>query len=254
MDESTGPTPTSVFWSARSSNVPQRHRGVAGVRAKTGAIRRALAGRVLIDLQRSGLSTACLDGFEWRHRARFAEYTVSLGISSSLQPLGALAWRRISGSDEPSERMTMLLARRASAELAAFVVSRRATPSRSFRSHRRPWQVSRKNSPPSEACRTAYVTGETVAGRSRDDRGGSLGAHCEPGRRTAPGGPVLREFMAFYTVGYVLNRTPEVLYDPDSFVRTYHALFPSVPAKREAGIRARALRGRLVPALGATFV
>ena len=44
------------------------------------------------------------------------------------------------------------------------------------------------------------------------------------------GGPVLREFMAFYTVGYVLNRTPEVLYDPDSFVRTYHALFPSVPA------------------------
>ena len=85
---------------------------------ETGAIRRALAGRVLIDLQRSGLSTACLDGFEGRHRARFAEYTVSLGISSSLQPLGAPAWRRISGSDEPSERMTMLLARRASAELA----------------------------------------------------------------------------------------------------------------------------------------
>ena len=90
-----------------------------GFGKQTGAIRRALAGRVLIDLQRSGLSAACLDGFEGRHRERFIEYTSSLGISSSLQPLGALAWWRISGSDEPSERMTMLLALRASAELAA---------------------------------------------------------------------------------------------------------------------------------------
>jgi hypothetical protein len=89
-----------------------------GFGSQTGAIRRALGGRVLIDLQRSGIGVACLDGFEGRQRERFAEYTVSLGISSSLQPLGALAWRRISGGDEPSERMTMLLARRASAELA----------------------------------------------------------------------------------------------------------------------------------------
>ena len=89
-----------------------------GFGSQTGAIRQALAGRVLIDLQRSGLSAACLEPFERRYRERFAEYTVSLGISSSLQPLGALAWRRISGSDEASERMTMLLALRASAELA----------------------------------------------------------------------------------------------------------------------------------------
>jgi glycosyl transferase family 87 len=43
------------------------------------------------------------------------------------------------------------------------------------------------------------------------------------------GRPLQREFMAFYTVGYVLNRSPEVLYDPDAFNRTYHALFPAVP-------------------------
>ena len=36
--------------------------------------------------------------------------------------------------------------------------------------------------------------------------------------------------MAFYTVGYVLNRSPEILYNPVSFDRTYHALFPAVPA------------------------
>jgi hypothetical protein len=44
------------------------------------------------------------------------------------------------------------------------------------------------------------------------------------------GRPLLREFMAFYTVGYVLNRSPEILYNPDSFDRTYHALFPAAPA------------------------
>jgi hypothetical protein len=43
------------------------------------------------------------------------------------------------------------------------------------------------------------------------------------------GRPVQREFMAFYTVGYVLNRSPELLYNPDSFNRTYHELFPAVP-------------------------
>jgi len=40
-----------------------------------------------------------------------------VGLGASLQPLGALAWRRISGSDQPAERMTMLLAIRASGEL-----------------------------------------------------------------------------------------------------------------------------------------
>ena len=90
-----------------------------GFGRQTEAIRHALAGRVLIDLQRSGVSTACLEGFDGRCRERFAEYTFGLGISASLQPLGALAWRRISGKKEPSERMTMLLALRASAELAA---------------------------------------------------------------------------------------------------------------------------------------
>ena len=90
-----------------------------GFGSHTGAIRHALGGRLLIDLQRSGMSAACLEAFDGRYRERFVEYAVSLGVSSSLQPLGALAWRRISGSDEPSERMTMLLALRASAELAA---------------------------------------------------------------------------------------------------------------------------------------
>jgi hypothetical protein len=83
------------------------------------ATRQALAGRVLIDLQRSGMSTTCLEGFEGGCRERFAEYAEALDMSLSLQPLGALAWRRISGREEPSERMTMLLAMRASGELLA---------------------------------------------------------------------------------------------------------------------------------------
>jgi hypothetical protein len=89
-----------------------------GFGGRAGAVRQALAGRLLIDLQRSGLSVACLEGFDGRCRERFAEYGTALELSSSLQPLGALAWRRISGKDEPSERMTMLLANRANAELA----------------------------------------------------------------------------------------------------------------------------------------
>ncbi len=89
-----------------------------GFGSQTEAIRQALAGRVLIDLQRSGLSAACLADFDRRYRERFAEYAEALEASSSLQPLGALAWRQISGKDQPSERMTMLLAIRASAELA----------------------------------------------------------------------------------------------------------------------------------------
>jgi hypothetical protein len=81
------------------------------------AVRRALPGRLLVDLQRSGLAAAALEGLHGRCGERFAEYAEALEISASLQPLGALAWRRISGRDEPSERMTMLLAIRASAEL-----------------------------------------------------------------------------------------------------------------------------------------
>jgi hypothetical protein len=89
-----------------------------GFGSQTEAIRRALAGRVLIDLQRSGVSSACLDGFDGRCRERFAEYAEALSASAS-QPLGDRAWRRISGREEPSERMTMLLAMRASGELVA---------------------------------------------------------------------------------------------------------------------------------------
>ena len=85
---------------------------------ETPSIRAALAGRVLINLQRSGLSPDSLGDFDRRHRERFAEYTFSTGLGASLQPFGALAWQRISGNDQPSERMTMLLAIRASAELA----------------------------------------------------------------------------------------------------------------------------------------
>ena len=43
------------------------------------------------------------------------------------------------------------------------------------------------------------------------------------------GRPLMREFMAFYTVGYVLNRSPEILYEPKAFNDTYHALFPALP-------------------------
>lgn len=92
---------------------------VDGFGPRAPAIRQTLAGRVLIDLQRSGLSVESLESFDRRHRERFAEYTDAVEVSSSLQPLGAVAWRRISGKDEPSERMTMLLAIRASTELAS---------------------------------------------------------------------------------------------------------------------------------------
>jgi hypothetical protein len=73
---------------------------------------------IMIDLERSGVPPSCLHDFDKCCRARFAAYTDALAVSSSLQPLGAAVWTRISGSREPSERMTMLLAVRASAELA----------------------------------------------------------------------------------------------------------------------------------------
>lgn len=84
----------------------------------TAAVREALAGRLVIDLERSGVTPSCLRDFDERCRNRFAEYAAALALSSSLQPLGAAVWTRISGGREPSERMTMLVAVRASAELA----------------------------------------------------------------------------------------------------------------------------------------
>ena len=73
---------------------------------------------IMIDLERSGVPPSCLHDFDKCCRARFAAYTDALAVSSSLQPLGAAVWTRISGGGEPSERMTMLLAHRASPELA----------------------------------------------------------------------------------------------------------------------------------------
>jgi hypothetical protein len=98
-------------------------------------IRRALGGRLLIDLLRSGLSPASLNGFDRVSHERFAEYQEALEAGSSLQALGHRAWLRISGTDEPSERMTMLLAIRARAELEKlrgigreYTVSEKAVP------------------------------------------------------------------------------------------------------------------------------
>jgi hypothetical protein len=84
-----------------------------------GTIRKALAGRLHADLERSGLSPACLMHFDRLHLRRFHEYSEALDATSSLQELGAAAWLRIVGSHEPSDRMTMLLAVRATAELRA---------------------------------------------------------------------------------------------------------------------------------------
>ena len=84
-----------------------------------GAIRKALAVRLRTDLERSGLSPACLMDFDRLHGKRFEEYWKAFEAAASLQELGAVAWLRIVGGDEPSERMTMLLAVRATAKLRA---------------------------------------------------------------------------------------------------------------------------------------
>ena len=84
-----------------------------------GAISKALAGRLRTDLDRSGLSPACLMDFDPLRRRRFAEYRRAFGATFSLQELGAVAWLRIVGSDEPSDRMTMLLAIRATVKVRA---------------------------------------------------------------------------------------------------------------------------------------
>src|SRR5690349_13785102 len=72
----------------------------------TDAIRRALSPAVLLDFTRL-------------QRERFDEYRNALGVSISLQVLGQEAWLRIVDTREPSDRMTMLLAMRATAQLQA---------------------------------------------------------------------------------------------------------------------------------------
>ena len=85
----------------------------------TSTIRQALAKRLAGDLDRSGLSPAVLLDFAQLRDDRFVEYGEAVGASSSLQPLGTLAWSRIADTNEPSDRMTMFLAMRATAELQA---------------------------------------------------------------------------------------------------------------------------------------
>jgi hypothetical protein len=85
----------------------------------TDMIRQTLAKRLAADLDRSGLSPAVLLDLARLRRERFAEYRDGTGASMSLQALGTLAWRRIADADEPSDRMTMFLAMRATAELQA---------------------------------------------------------------------------------------------------------------------------------------
>ncbi len=85
----------------------------------TDTIRQTLARRLAGDLDRSGLSPAVLLDFARLRRERFAEYREAAGVSMSLQALGTLAWHRIADTDEPSDRMMMFLAMRATAELQA---------------------------------------------------------------------------------------------------------------------------------------
>ncbi|HSE44983.1 MAG TPA: hypothetical protein VLA89_06610 [Gemmatimonadales bacterium] len=87
-----------------------RHRNV---------IRKALGERLTRDMDRSGLSPAVLLDFARLHRERFDEYRNALGAGISLQVLGQEAWLRIADTDEPSDRMMMFLAMRATAELHA---------------------------------------------------------------------------------------------------------------------------------------
>jgi hypothetical protein len=84
-----------------------------------GTVRQALARRLAHYLDRTGLSPAVLLDFARLRLERFAEYRSATGVSISLQTLGTLAWRRIADAAGPSDRMTMLLAMRATAELQA---------------------------------------------------------------------------------------------------------------------------------------
>ena len=85
----------------------------------TETVRQSLAKRLANDLDRTGLSPAVLLDLARLRRERFAEYRAATGVSISLQALGALAWRRIADTTGPSDRMTMFLAMRATAELQA---------------------------------------------------------------------------------------------------------------------------------------
>jgi hypothetical protein len=85
----------------------------------TNVLRNALGTRLTRDMDRSGLSPAVLLDFARLHRQRFDEYRDALGAGISLQVLGQEAWLRIADTDEPSDRMTMFLALRATAELQA---------------------------------------------------------------------------------------------------------------------------------------
>lgn len=85
----------------------------------TKVLRRALGERLTRDMDRSGLSPAVLLDFTRLRRERFDEYRQALGAGVSLQVLGRDAWLRIADTDEPSDRMTMFLAMRATAELQA---------------------------------------------------------------------------------------------------------------------------------------
>src|SRR5690349_9827429 len=82
-------------------------------------IQDALARRVAADLDRSGLSPAVLLDLERLRRERFVQYRDAAGVRMSLQSLGVAAWRRIADAESPSDRMTMALAIRATAELQA---------------------------------------------------------------------------------------------------------------------------------------
>jgi hypothetical protein len=82
-------------------------------------IRKALAGRVLIELCRGGLEMDSLADFEGRWLARFGEYAAAAAAGESLQPLGSVACIRIFGQAGASERGIMLLARQAHARLAS---------------------------------------------------------------------------------------------------------------------------------------
>jgi|RhiMetdeSRZDD1v2_1073273.scaffolds.fasta_scaffold124805_3 hypothetical protein len=102
----------------------------------TDTLRQVLAKRLARDLDRTGLSPAVLLDFARLRRERFDEYRSATGVSISLQSLGTLAWRRITDTVESSDRMTMFLAMRATAELQAlrglgkrYIVM---TPPRSF--------------------------------------------------------------------------------------------------------------------------
>jgi hypothetical protein len=87
----------------------------------TELIRRLLFGKLLLDLNRSGLSAASLNDFDRIHGERSREYAEACRSSESLQSFGALAWMRILGRDEPSDRGTMFLALRGIGELRALV-------------------------------------------------------------------------------------------------------------------------------------